>query len=84
LAEQLAGWVTQDGCQWVKMKVGSEPAQDLQLVRAARSAIGAAGLFVDANGAYTRKQALRFAEQFAESWRNRKPAIAGVPCGRTP
>jgi L-alanine-DL-glutamate epimerase-like enolase superfamily enzyme len=84
LAEQLAGWVTQDGCQWVKMKVGSEPAQDLQRVRAARSAIGAAGLFVDANGAYTRKQALRFAEQFAEPWRNRKPAIAGVLCGRTP
>src|SRR5262249_14297548 len=44
LAEQLAHWVTPDGCQWVKMKVGSEPAQDLQRVRAARSAIGAAGL----------------------------------------
>jgi L-alanine-DL-glutamate epimerase-like enolase superfamily enzyme len=71
LSEQLAAWVTQDGCQWVKMKVGSEPVQDLQRVRAARSAIGAAGLFVDANGAYSRKQALRFAEQFAEldvSW----------------
>jgi L-alanine-DL-glutamate epimerase-like enolase superfamily enzyme len=71
LAEQLAHWVTRDGCQWVKMKVGSEPAQDLQRVRAARSAIGAAGLFVDANGAYARKQALHFAEQFAEldvSW----------------
>jgi L-alanine-DL-glutamate epimerase-like enolase superfamily enzyme len=72
LAKQLAGWVRQDGCQWVKMKVGSEPAQDLQRVRAARSAIGAgAGLFVDANGAYGRKQALCFAEQFAEldvSW----------------
>jgi L-alanine-DL-glutamate epimerase-like enolase superfamily enzyme len=71
LAEQVAGWVKQDGCQWVKMKVGSDPTRDLQRVRAARSAIGAAGLFIDANGAYTRKQALRFAEQFAElgvSW----------------
>lgn len=71
LIEQLAGWVKQDGCQWVKMKVGSEPAQDLQRVSTARSAIGAAGLFVDANGAYTRKQALCFAERFAElgvSW----------------
>src|SRR5919197_6720294 len=66
LAEQLAGWVKQDGCQWVKMKVGSEPGQDVQRVRAARSAVGEAGLFVDANGAYDRKQALRFAEAFAD------------------
>src|ERR671937_1658578 len=44
LAEQLARWVKQDGCQWVKMKVGSEPAQDLQRVGAARTAIGAADL----------------------------------------
>ena len=66
LAEQLAGWVKQDGCQWVKMKVGSEPGQDVQRVRAARSAVGGAGLFVDANGAYDRKQALRFAEAFAD------------------
>ena len=66
LAEQLARWVKQDGCQWVKMKVGSEPGQDVQRVRAARSAVGEAGLFVDANGAYDRKQALRFAEAFAD------------------
>ena len=25
LARQLAGWVEQDGCCWVKMKIGSEP-----------------------------------------------------------
>jgi L-alanine-DL-glutamate epimerase-like enolase superfamily enzyme len=66
LAEQLAGWIKQDGCQWVKMKVGSEPRQDVQRVRAARAAVGGAGLFVDANGAYDRKQALRFAEAFAD------------------
>jgi L-alanine-DL-glutamate epimerase-like enolase superfamily enzyme len=66
LAEQLAGWVERDGCRWVKMKVGTEPDRDPARVKAARRAIGAAGLFVDANGAYDRKQALRFAEIFAE------------------
>ena len=66
VAEQLSRWVEQDGCRWVKMKVGSDPAQDPARVKRARSAIGSAGLFVDANGAYARKQALHFAEQFAE------------------
>jgi L-alanine-DL-glutamate epimerase-like enolase superfamily enzyme len=71
VAEQLAGWVEKEGCRWVKMKVGSDPAQDVARVKLARAAIGAAGLFVDANGAYARKEALRFAERFAErgvSW----------------
>jgi L-alanine-DL-glutamate epimerase-like enolase superfamily enzyme len=66
LREQLSGWVERDGCRWVKMKVGTAPADDLARVRAAREAVGAAGLYVDANGAYDRKQALHFAEQFAE------------------
>jgi L-alanine-DL-glutamate epimerase-like enolase superfamily enzyme len=67
LTEQLARWVEEDGCRWVKMKIGSDPAQDLERVTAARSAIiGTADLFVDANGAYGRKQALAFAERFAE------------------
>ncbi len=65
LQEQLAGWVNDDGCRWVKMKVGSEPERDLQRVEAARRAIGSATLFVDANGAYSRKQALDFAHKFA-------------------
>ena len=64
LQEQLAGWVEDDGCRWVKMKVGSEPARDLARVDAARRAIGKATLFVDANGAYGRKQALQFAGEF--------------------
>jgi L-alanine-DL-glutamate epimerase-like enolase superfamily enzyme len=54
------------------MKVGREPAADPQRVRAARAAIGPdTELFVDANGAYERKQALGFAERFVEldvSW----------------
>jgi L-alanine-DL-glutamate epimerase-like enolase superfamily enzyme len=48
------------------MKVGAEPDQDLARVRAARKAIGSAGLYVDANGAYARKQALEFACRFAD------------------
>ncbi|HEX9109567.1 MAG TPA: enolase C-terminal domain-like protein, partial [Longimicrobiales bacterium] len=71
LTAQLAGWVAQ-GIGAVKMKIGTDPAADLARVRAARQAIGpAASLFVDANGAYERKQALAFAEAFAEvgvSW----------------
>jgi L-alanine-DL-glutamate epimerase-like enolase superfamily enzyme len=67
LCQQLSGWVRQ-GIPRVKMKIGTEPRQDPERVRAAREAIGAdAELFVDANGAYDRKQALAFAELFAES-----------------
>lgn len=66
LTEQLAGWVQKDGCRWVKMKVGSEPENDVARVKMARAAIDAAGLFVDANGAYARKQALDFAERIAD------------------
>ncbi|WP_437312097.1 enolase C-terminal domain-like protein [Sorangium sp. So ce388] len=65
LAEQLGGWVA-EGIPRVKMKVGRDPAADLARVRAARRAVGPdAALFVDANGAYARKQALAFAERFA-------------------
>ena len=67
LGEQLAGWVGTDGCRWVKMKIGSEPGRDPQRVAAARAAIGdAAGLFVDANGAFSPRQALALAERIAE------------------
>jgi len=66
LQEQFAGWVA-DGIEWVKMKVGTDPAADPERVRAAREAVGPdAGLFVDANGAYDRKQALALAERFGE------------------
>ena len=71
LQKQLAGWVDQ-GIGRVKMKVGSDPKKDPERVRAARHAIGKhAELFVDANGAYARKQALALAEEFVEydvSW----------------
>jgi L-alanine-DL-glutamate epimerase-like enolase superfamily enzyme len=65
LREQLGGWVA-EGISRVKMKIGRDPGADLERVRAAREAIGPhAELFVDANGGYTRKQALAFAEAFA-------------------
>jgi L-alanine-DL-glutamate epimerase-like enolase superfamily enzyme len=65
LARQLAGWVDQ-GIPRVKMKIGRDAKRDLERVRVARNAIGAkAELYVDANGAYTRKQALLQAEKFA-------------------
>ena len=54
------------GIRSVKMKIGTHPADDLDRVRAARDAIGPdVELFVDANGAYSRKQALAQAEAFA-------------------
>lgn len=66
LTDQLGNWVKTDGCGAVKMKIGSHPEDDLRRVRAARGAIGDAELYVDANGALSRKKALWFAERFAE------------------
>lgn len=66
LQSQLAGWA-QQGLRRVKMKVGREPARDPERVALAREAIGPeVELFVDANGACTRKQALALAQRFAE------------------
>jgi L-alanine-DL-glutamate epimerase-like enolase superfamily enzyme len=66
LQDQLGGWAAQ-GIKSVKMKIGRDPGADLERVQAARKAIGpSVHLFVDANGAYTRKQALAQAEKFAE------------------
>jgi L-alanine-DL-glutamate epimerase-like enolase superfamily enzyme len=62
LCAQLSGWISQ-GIPRVKMKVGTHPDQDPQRIAVARKAIGdEAELFIDANGAYSRKQALHFAQ----------------------
>nr|WKF60824.1 3,6-anhydro-alpha-L-galactonate cycloisomerase [Paraburkholderia busanensis] len=66
LRQQLSGWVERDGCKWVKMKIGSEPDKDPARVEAAREAVGDAGLFVDANGAFSAQVAARYAQRFAE------------------
>ncbi|MBM7485975.1 MULTISPECIES: enolase C-terminal domain-like protein [Bradyrhizobium] len=72
LQEQLGAWVAEQGCAYVKMKVGSQPKRDPERVRLAKQAIGErASLFVDANGAYTPKQALELANAFVQesvSW----------------
>jgi len=65
IARQLADWMETEGCCWVKMKIGSDPDRDPARVAAAKRAIGSAALFVDANGAYSRKQAQHLAEVFA-------------------
>lgn len=67
LRSQLGKWVHDQAIPRVKMKVGRHPDDDTTRVREARDAIGpAARLFVDANGAYARKQALAMADRFAE------------------
>jgi L-alanine-DL-glutamate epimerase-like enolase superfamily enzyme len=67
LQRQLSRWV-ESGIRMVKMKVGREPERDAERVRMAREAIGKQpDLFVDANGAYSRKQALALAGVFKES-----------------
>jgi len=67
LQRQLGGWAAA-GMKFVKMKVGRDPAADPERVRAARAAIGdGVALFVDANGAYARQQALALARRFAEA-----------------
>ncbi|MDT7840068.1 enolase C-terminal domain-like protein [Streptomyces justiciae] len=76
LAAQLGGWVHGQQIPRVKIKIGESwgrsVQRDLARVRAARQVIGAqAELYVDANGAYTRKQAVRVGGALAElgvSW----------------
>jgi len=66
LRRQLGQWI-EEGLTDVKMKIGADSAADVARVRSAREAIGPrAGLFVDANGSYDRKQALAQAAAFAD------------------
>jgi L-alanine-DL-glutamate epimerase-like enolase superfamily enzyme len=68
LREQLRGWVD-DGLDWVKIKIGRDPDRDPRRLDVARAAIGDdVGLFVDANGAYSRKQALGWAHRLRREW----------------
>ncbi|GAA3760982.1 enolase C-terminal domain-like protein [Microbacterium kribbense] len=71
LAQQLGGWVHDEGIPRVKIKIGQSwgtaVPRDLERMRRARSVIGPdAELYVDANGAYTRKQAIRLARAAAD------------------
>ena len=66
LQAQLRGW-SDRGFHAVKIKVGRDDAADDARVRAARAAVGPeVTLMVDANGAYTPRQAIERAHRFAE------------------
>jgi L-alanine-DL-glutamate epimerase-like enolase superfamily enzyme len=65
LYDQLQHWA-EDGFKMVKMKIGRHPGRDEERIRTARDAIGdTVQLFVDANGAYSPKQAITKARTFA-------------------
>lgn len=66
LQKQFQGWM-EEGIPRVKMKIGRDAEADIGRVRAARLAIGSeTELYVDANGAYSRKQALAQACKFTD------------------
>lgn len=66
LVKQLGGWAD-DGFAFVKMKIGRDPMRDPERLRVAREALGdSCALFVDANGAFTRKEALLMADTLAQ------------------
>jgi L-alanine-DL-glutamate epimerase-like enolase superfamily enzyme len=66
LAEQLEGWVER-GIPRVKIKVGRNPDEDPHRLAVAREAIGEdTSLFVDANGAFTPKEALHWAGRYSD------------------
>jgi L-alanine-DL-glutamate epimerase-like enolase superfamily enzyme len=68
LADQLAGWVAQ-GIPRVKIKVARSPDDDPARLDAARVAIGdATELYVDANGAFDRDDAVEWARRYAQEW----------------
>jgi len=68
---QLETWAGEWGIPRVKIKIGeswgSRPERDLARVRLARSVVGdGVELYVDANGGYSRKQAVRLGRHMAE------------------
>ncbi|MCQ4083767.1 mandelate racemase [Streptomyces sp. RB6PN25] len=71
LDSQLRHWVEEQGIPRVKIKIGESwgtaQERDLARTRKARAAVGdAAELYVDANGGYTRKQAVRVGAALAD------------------
>jgi L-alanine-DL-glutamate epimerase-like enolase superfamily enzyme len=68
LREQLGGWAA-ERIPRVKMKLGRDLGDDPHRLTAARDAIGAdTELYVDANGAFGAKEALRWAQRYVEEW----------------
>jgi L-alanine-DL-glutamate epimerase-like enolase superfamily enzyme len=68
LRRQLEGWAS-GGIPRAKIKVGRDPRFDPHRLAAAREAVGDdAELYVDANGAFSRKEALAWADRYASEW----------------
>jgi L-alanine-DL-glutamate epimerase-like enolase superfamily enzyme len=68
LRVQLGGWVA-DGIPRVKLKISRDPDADPARLDAVREEIGFdVELYVDSNGAPSRKQALAWAERLAGEW----------------
>jgi L-alanine-DL-glutamate epimerase-like enolase superfamily enzyme len=68
LADQLRGWVER-GIPRVKLKTSRSPADDPRRLDAVREAIGdEPEVYVDANGALSRKDALAWAHRFHDEW----------------
>ncbi|MFJ4922905.1 enolase C-terminal domain-like protein [Streptomyces sp. NPDC088725] len=72
LEQQLRDWTQEQDIPRVKIKIGEgrgrAPDQDLDRIRRARAVIGdERELYVDADGGYSRKQAVMIAEHFADS-----------------
>src|SRR6201994_2295264 len=71
MTARLTGWTRDQRIPRVKIKIGEswggDEARDLARVASARAAVGPeVALFVDANGGYQRKQAVRLAHAMAE------------------
>ena len=67
LRDQLGGWVA-EGIPRVKMKLGRDPERDPHRLDVVREAIADAELYVDANGAFAPKEAVRWAQRYVEGW----------------
>jgi L-alanine-DL-glutamate epimerase-like enolase superfamily enzyme len=92
LVEQLSGWAQRDRIPRVKLKVGTawgaRQSRDLERVRRVREALGGeVELYVDANGAYDRKQAIRLHASSPTSAspgsRSRSPRTTWRGCARS-
>src|SRR5581483_2211168 len=67
LRDQRGGFVA-EGIPRVKMKLGRDPERDTHRLDVVRDAIGDAELYVDANGAFTAKEAVRWAHRYVDGW----------------
>jgi muconate cycloisomerase len=66
-ASEIAAWAASQGFQTMKVKVGMDPDQDLERVRAVRKAVGpAVRLGVDANGGWSCRTAIRTIRRLSE------------------